>query len=309
MVAHGFTPLDPFAAMPSPPVEHLRLWDCRVTWRDVNPAPGAWDWARLDAIVALAEQRDMDICLVLGGTPAWAAREPEEPHAAAWIGPGSNSPPHTMNNWTDYVRKVVVRYAGRIHSYQIWNEPMLREFWSPYGQIAMLAQMTLQARTVIRRVDPQARVVAAPVMPRPSSGGMRRSSAYLTALRRVGWPVDVMAAHVYPEIDKGPARWRDLVLACQIGLRALDAPKAPLWVTETNYNLMGGPLPVRKVKRDIALTDHYAAELGVARVYWYAYGRHSDPRVLGIRFQPGSAGDTALTELLSDGSGRGRIRA
>jgi len=308
MVTHGFTPLDPFAQMPGPMVGHLRLWDCRVTWRDLNPAPGVWDWTRLDAIVALAEDRGIvDLCLVLGGTPQWAARVPNEAHAAPWIGPGSNSPPHTMSDWTEYVRRVVTRYAGRIQSYQCWNEPQLRDFWSPYGQINVLAQMTLLAHRMIRRVDPSARLVSAAVLPRQSSGGMRRASAYLTALRRLDWPVDVHSAHVYPMIGQGPAYWRDLVQAWKITLKALGAPKAPLWVTETNYNLMGGPLPARAVKRSVLLTDHYADRLGVARVYWYALGVHSDPRVLGVRFTPGSDGDTALNGLLSDPSRRGRI--
>lgn len=300
MTVHGLNVLDPIGHYPTVPVRALRLWDCGVAWKDLNPDPGIFQWSRLDSILAAAEAAGArDICLVLSGTPRWAASDPAAPHAASWIGPGSNSPPRSLGDWEEFVRRVAARYKGRIGSYQIWNEPQLAEFWFPYHRIPVLASMTARAKVIIGKVDPQARVVSAPVLPRPSSGGMKRAAAYLIALKKAGWPVDVLAAHLYPEVGAGPARWRALVESWRTGLMAVHAPRVPLWVTETNYNLTGGPLTAQAQRRDVLVTDRYAEAMRVSRVYWYAWGPHSDPLLMGVRFLPGSPGARALERVMA----------
>jgi hypothetical protein len=126
---------------------------------------------------------------------------------------------------------------------------------------------------------------------------MRRAEAYLHALAAVSWPVDVHAAHVYPEIGKGATAWGNAVLQWKAGLTRAGAPRRPLWVTETTYNLLGGPLPDAEQARLVRVTDRVADEHNVARVYWYSYGAHGDPRVLGIPLTAGSPGMTALEAL------------
>lgn len=299
MALHGLNVLDPIGHFPTVPIRGIRLWDCGVAWKDLNPDPGVFHWARLDAILAACSAAGVrDICLVLSGTPQWAASDPSSPHAASWVGPGSNSPPRSMADWEEFVRRVVAHCAGRVTSYQIWNEPQLAEFWFPYQKVPVLASMTARAKVIIGKVDPKARVASAPVLPRPSSGGMKRAQAYLIALKRAGWPVDVFAAHLYPEVGSGPARWRALAESWRAGLMAVHAPQRPLWVTETNYNLTGGPLPGQTQRRDVLLTDHYADMARVGRVYWYAWGAHTDPLLMGVRLLPGSPGAKALERVL-----------
>lgn len=236
-----------------------------------------------------------DLLYVIGATPQWAARDPHAPHYAPWIGEGSNSPPAHPRAFTDFVFALVSRYAGRITAYQVWNEPQLADFWT--GDMTTLADLTKRAAQIIHRRDPHARVVGAPVLPRPSSGGMKRASRYLTALAKVGWPIDVHAAHLYPEIGTGATRWRQMLEDWSDGLRAANAPRLPRWVTETNYNLLGGPLPDATAMLDVTRTGRIADARGVGRVYWYAWN-HGDPRVLGIPFTPTSVGTRALTPLV-----------
>lgn len=278
----------------------IRLWDIGVTWKDVNPAEDVWDWSKLDETVLLGEVSGAkDITYVLGMTPLWAAKNKNADHFAPWIGQGSNSIPAKMEYWEKYVWNVATRYRGRIHNYQIWNEPQLKEFWHDYSKIDVLARMTKRAKSIIGRIDPQAKIVAAPILPRPSSGGVRRGSRYLRELKKVKWPVDAFSCHVYPEVRMGPRRWKQLVLNVQNALDALDAPNKPLWVTETNYNLMGGELKSGpKIRRYIRKTNSYANKLGVEKIHWYAYGTHSNPQVLGIPFNHGTKGEIALRNYL-----------
>jgi hypothetical protein len=290
MTFAGVNVLDPLAY--PPPTRLVRLWDCEVAWRHVNPARGVFEWDRLDAIVDSLPGRDL--MLTLAATPQWAARDPHSDHYASWLGEGSNSPPKRMSDWEDYIRALVMRYRGRIASYQVWNEPALAQFWYPYGAINDLGQMTFTAKHLIRRLDPQAQVVAAQVLPRASSGGMKRSSAYLRALARFSWPVDVYTASVYPEPGKAVASWATMVKAWKAGLKDVNAPRKPLWVAETNYDLLAGPLPENVAGARVRGTMKAAEELGVKRVYWYSWGQHSDPKVLGVRLNTGTAGAKAI---------------
>lgn len=286
MTEHGLNVLDPVGMWPGG-IKNIRLWDCGVAWKDLNPAPNVYDFSRLNSLI----KPGVNYTLVLGGTPRWAARDPHAPHAAPWLGDGSNSPPHTMSDWMDFVSKVMSTFRGRIKFYEVWNEPQLADFWWPYDQVPMLAKMTVAARNIARAVDPAARIVSASVLPRDSSGGMKRACVYLRALRAVNWPVDIYSAHIYPEIGAAPSRWNEMAVAWQRALTELGAPRKPKWVTETNFNLMGGPLKTKaQVERCITSVNSYADAQDIDRVYWYAYGVHSDPRVLGIRLAPGTAG-------------------
>lgn len=290
MTKHGIHVIDP-VGNPLPFPARLRLWDCGVTWRDLNPAPGKYVWDRLDHIVADGGRP----LLVLGGTPQWAAANPHVPHFAPWVGEGSNSIPKTSGSWKDFVVEVAYRYRGKL-DYQIWNEPQLPEFFFPYADIKVLAEMTKIAHRVIKDADPNARVAAAPILPRPSSGGIKRGSRYLIALREVGWPVDAYAMHAYPETNKGPSRVKWMVDQTQSALSVLQAPKKPLWVTEINFNLLGGNLPNWKIDPYMKRTDAILSANGVSRAYWYAYG-HGSPSILGISFTSGETGLDTLQTL------------
>lgn len=298
MLNHGFNILHPAVEPPTIPTKHWRLWDIGVTWKDINPAPGVWKYEQLDAMVSLAESHNADICLVLGMTPQWAATDPHAPHAAPWIGPGTNSPPKDLKTWEEYVIHTVNRYKGRIKFYQIWNEPQLADFWYPYSDIDILGRMTRIAYSTIRRIDPAAKVVSAAVLPRPSSGGVRRGRKYLQALKKHNWPIDIHAAHIYPEQNKPPKRFKKLVQRWKTTLKLIRAPKKPLWITEMNYNLHHGEIPHSSIPQYIRMTDKHADDLGVSRVYWYTFGHHSNPNLFGIKFTAGSIGSESLRPYL-----------
>ncbi len=263
---------------------YIRLWDCGVTWADLNPAPGIYKWDTLDAIV----NKGGDFLLVLHGTPEWAAKNPNVPHTATWLSKASNSPPRDLITWKMFLHALMRRYAGKIKSFQVWNEPQLAEFWYPYDSVGILAKMTTIANNIIKSYDQDAKIVSAPVLPRPSSGGTRRAARYYRELKAEGWPVDVYAAHIYPEHDKPLIRWSALVRMWKNLLLLMDAPRKPLWVTETNLSLMHGPIPMADRLPAVKNVNAQADGRGINRLYWYAAGVHDNPAVLGVPLPIGS---------------------
>jgi hypothetical protein len=67
-----------------------------------------------------------------------------------------------------------------------------------------------------------------------------------------GWNVDGFTAHIYPNIDEGPDSWNAMLVDTQNTLVSIGTPTSQLWITETNYNLMG---PVVAEDQAAALVD------------------------------------------------------
>jgi hypothetical protein len=251
----------------------VRWWDVGVTWADVEPAKGLFDFTKLDRLVHDAEARGVKATLTLGATPAWAAMNPMQ-SSAVWLAPGSSSPPRSQTYWTDYVTAVATRYAGRIDSYQIWNEGGLRQFWS--STPAKLAQLTALAYVAIKRADPQAKVVSSPMLPRQPQWRAWAAS-YLKALRHVGWPVDVFAMHSYQ-----PDRWANpdgrvlVIKQTRAIMRSVRAPSRPLWDTETNYtswSYVKHKITGQRAAAWVARAYLDSLRLNVRRTFWYGYNQ------------------------------------
>jgi hypothetical protein len=255
------------------PYGAVRFWDDDTIWASLEPAPNVYRFGHLDARVATALARHAKITLVLGSTPAWAATDPNA-LSSAWLPPGSSSPPRLMSDWVNYVRTVVTRYRGRIDSYQIWNEASLPQFWhsTPYN----LAQLTKAAYPVIKSVDRNAKVVSTPMLPRQPTWSTW-SKAYLKALRKARWPVDVFAIHSYQRDKRSsPAGRVFSIKRMKRVLVAAHAPHRPMWDTEGNYTSNSyAKYKITGKRSAIWVARAYldSLRLGVSRTYWYAWNQ------------------------------------
>ena len=280
------------------PVTHFRIWDCGVTWRHINIAPNVYDWTRLDYIVnGLLASGATNLSYVIACTPQWWAKDPNLPNYAPWLGPGSNSAPIDNTHFQAFCIQLAARYQGRIGSYEIWNEPQLKDFWG-YDDWTVLAEMTRIANNAIHSVSPTIKTLSGAVLPRSSSGGMTKAGKYLTALKVKGWPFDIHNAHLYPEIGHTPGQWQEYVTDWKAKLASLSAPTKPMWVTETNMNLFGGPLSDTGISDYMERIDAICKAEGIFKIYWYCWN-HGDPNLLGIPFTPTSQGTKTLTALLA----------
>lgn len=275
----------------------VRLWDTGTMWADIEPAPGVFNFARLDNQVAKARARGASVTLLLGGTPRWAAEFPNAV-SAAWLPRGSASPPADLDAWSTYVSTVASRYRGRIDSYQIWNEPSLPMFWQ--GTTVKLAELTQRAFLDIRAADPHALVVSAPMLPRQRTWASW-SLSYLQALRARSWPVDVFAIHSYQPDDQATPDGRVVnIRKMKRLLVQAHAPRRPLWDTEANYTseryvhhqIVGG-----KSAQWVARAYLDSLRLGVSRTYWYSYNLRVG--LLGLTIAPASAAQRGYQQLQS----------
>lgn len=291
MTVHGLQVLYPDTEWPDFQFSHLRVWDCFVYWRDIHLGPGLFDFSRSDMIIEKARKAGVtNITYCLAMTPQWAASAEYTNHAP-WLNPGCNTPPAEMQHWDEFVTAMVSRYQGRVGSWQIWNEPQLRWFWT--GSWPQLAQMTSRAKRIINRIDPNAKIVAAPVLPLLGDGG----ASYYRSLRDARWPVDIYAAHSYAGNGTDVGDFEFVVQQWKRRLIKSAYRPGPLWVTETNCNHMRGPIAEPLIGPWMRGVGKVADKHGVSRVYWYAAGQHSDKNLLGIPFYTGTKGNEVLAKL------------
>jgi hypothetical protein len=121
------------SSWPSVPIGSRRIWDapagaswdtiasCSNTNTDGTCASGVvYNWTKMDAIVAEAEQHGVDLVMNLGRTPTWASARPSEPSP---YGLGKSAEPKNNQMWTEWVSQIGNRYRGRIKYWEVWNEP------------------------------------------------------------------------------------------------------------------------------------------------------------------------------------------
>jgi hypothetical protein len=94
----------------------------QVRWRDVETAPGVYDWTETDARISDAHAHGFSILVYFHGVPAWAN------------GGGDAQTPPTGLQFREFTGKVAYRHGANVAAFELWNEPDQAEFWT--GSVA-----------------------------------------------------------------------------------------------------------------------------------------------------------------------------
>lgn len=123
-----------------------------IPWHRVNPAPGTWDFAWVDATLERLLELEIQpvVDLVHYGLPAWIERAYLHPDYDRFV--------------AEYAARVAERYKGRIHTYTPLNEPRITAWycgrlgwWPPAlrGWRGFVAVMLAVCRGIVRTVEAQ----------------------------------------------------------------------------------------------------------------------------------------------------------
>ena len=256
--AQGRKPLTPWPIVRIPA---WRLWDAGVTWPNLEPAKGQWEFSVLDKSLAIAQENHTEVMLTLGFTPSWASARPQE---RVGYNPGWAAEPARLEDWRSFVQTVATRYRGRIHIYEIWNEPNLdTHYWT--GSVGQMVALVAAAHDIIKSVDPSAIIVS----PSPTGvTGLPWLSSFLTA--GGGRYVDVIGYHFYV-FPAAPEAMVSLIQSVEAIMREHQVAEKPLWDTEAGWS-KPSPFPSDELAAAYlarAFILNWAS--GVGRFYWYAW--------------------------------------
>jgi polysaccharide biosynthesis protein PslG len=191
-------------------------------WDDIEPSPGHYVFDDTDRFVDLAVGKyGLELVPYVAYTPGWAASDPGEN--------GWKSPPRDAERFGALLRELARRYAGRIESWEIWNEPDNADFFS--GDAGDYAQLLAAGSRGVRSGNPRARVVF---------GGLADDLVFLRTLfveHGAAPLVDVVNLHRYAET------WSDDSLESIPsfigGAREIVdrfGEREPLWMAEVGYS-------------------------------------------------------------------------
>jgi len=249
---------------PAVPIGGLRLWDALVSWPQLEPRKGQWNFALLDRFVSVAEEHRAEVLIPMGLSPQWASARPLE-HSV--YQPGNAAEPADNADWQNYVTAIVTRYKGRIQAYEIWNEPNNKGFWT--GDVRQMVALTQMASEIIHKIDPAASVVSPAAT---TTSGL----PWLTQFLNYGGGkyVDVIAYHFYVS-PQPPEAMAPLIEQVRQIMRDNGVADKPLWNTESGWQAPK-PFPSPELAAAYlarAYIVNWAA--GVTRFYWYAWDNHA----------------------------------
>jgi len=117
-------------------------------WDEIEPAPGAYDWERWDAVVeaVAAHPADLRLVAVLDRGPAWAADPP-------------GTHPKDPADFEAFARAFAGRYGEQVDAYQIWDEPNLSASWGHPVDPIGYSELLRGAYTAIHQTDPNTAIV------------------------------------------------------------------------------------------------------------------------------------------------------
>ena len=249
----------------------IRWLRADLSWRDIEPRPGEYDWRRVDALAEESQRRGLAILGILASTPGWATDG----------APGSGAP-RSREDWRRFCAAASARYAGVIDVWEIWNEPNLARFWRE-SRAAWIDTILRPGAEGVRSGNPAARV-AGPAL--AHVGGEEPWHDWLyDVLRQAGAELDVVTHHVYATSDGAvsarlgsrtafggePGLWRLAEPSLREVLQAAGW-SGPVWLTETGWQGQGAGEIFQAAKYRGLLDEWFTGRRGrgwIERIFFY----------------------------------------
>lgn len=205
-----------------------------LSWESAEPERGRYYWVDADNIVNAYETQGLKILLRVHQTPAWA-RPPDTP---------ISHPPRDPADLAHFLSVLAARYRGRIHAYEIWNEPNLAYEWgNTWPDPYFYAEMLKAAYPAIKAADPEALVIAGGMATTgPGSPSAVGDLDWLRALYAGGARgfFDALSTHPYgfgkpPDAHDPWGLSLDRVMAQRQIMIENGDESTPMWITEMGW--------------------------------------------------------------------------
>lgn len=120
-------------------------------------------WEKYDFIVDTAEAYGVQIQARISNPPSWTHADPNE---------GKLAPPDDLQDFVNFSVTLAERYQGRIHYYQIWNEPNIYPEWGEnFADPVAYTEMLCATHDALKAVDPEIIIIAGAIAPTISLDG------------------------------------------------------------------------------------------------------------------------------------------
>lgn len=192
-----------------------------ISWQTLEPERGRYHWSFWDRLVRMAVKNHVALIPYVCYTPEWAASKPEQ----FW-----KQPPADVGDFKHFMGVIAGRYKGKVHSWELWNEPDNQDFW--VGSVGQYAALVKAGADGVHQADPRAIIVL---------GGMADGygSFFETLIQQyqIETLVNVVNVHGYFETwNSHPLEDYPAYIA-HVATLAQDCPHPPdVWLAEFGYS-------------------------------------------------------------------------
>lgn len=230
-----------------------------LSWGAVERQRGSYDWSQYAPAYDRAVGAGMTPVIIITGSPCWANSisncDPFDPE----LSNRAPSPSFTAA-WGEFAAATAERFPEAV--IEVWNEPNLREFYTPAPDADRYAELLDAAYESIKAGSPDTTVISGGLSPSYSTGADQIE--FETFLRRFlaeggASHADGIGFHAYT----GRAVSDDYLRALRFEMADLkdamvdhDAQDLPIWITETGASTTGDA-PYTEAEQAAFLSDGY----------------------------------------------------
>lgn len=274
---------------PNIPFTTIRTNDNMVSWMDLEPSPGIFDFTLLDQVLNGGATHGLipnDYILTMVKTPTWASSNPTATGCSDYKKrTGGCFAPIDVNAdgtgtdalWQAYITALLNHVCPtpdtcKIQYFEGWNEPNNPLFWE--GTTAQLVRMQQDAYKLIKKFSPSLTVVSPSVAPGGSGSipnGVNWMNSFLAAGARDSF--DIMGFHGYLAGGAPPEGIATMVTDWTTLLSSQGLSQMPLWDTEGSW---GEQSNLTDPDQQTAFLARYylLQSAKTERFYWYSYNNN-----------------------------------
>lgn len=313
---------------------HVTLWPDRLAimravgmrWVRMHDASSNTLWPNVEASrdkfqfydrgVDAARAAGFEVLGLLNGAPLWST---VKARTLSGYFSAYNIPdvPDGMERWGHYVNEIVTHYKGRIHYWEVWNEPWIEEMFFP-GTPKQYGEMLKVAYGSAKEADPSVQVVAFSVATCKDDNWLRE------VLKAAGTnSYDIFAHHDYNQALYGgkPSRAEEIATKYN-GIQKEFGEVKPGWNSEGGsgevvswYATEDGSLPPPRFQMtQIVRFNVTQMAAGVHRFFYYTMhgGKRSGEYGLGAleydhAISPTLGASAVLASLVDGAAYQGRV--
>jgi hypothetical protein len=227
-----------------------------ISWAEVEPQPGVYDWAVTDRVVGSAARHRLELLANVLVPPEWAAA-PQNPRYP------SGTTPRDPGLYAGFMRQLVLRYGPSgsfwaqnpsvprvpIRSWQIWNEQMAPWFWAKRPWAPSYTRLLKAAYRVIHQADRGATVVAGSFVAIANYAQWHSiRDLYRAGAKRY---FDMIAVHPFTNVPNSVRytidQMLEIVRRVRAHMRKHGDGRKPIILTELTWPAAIGKVPKRRL--------------------------------------------------------------
>jgi len=219
-------------------------------WADIEPEKGIYDFSRYDSFVDATLKNGHKIAVTLGYESQWIRNE---------VGKQKYIPSHYISDFLNYIEATVIHYKGKVHAWQIWNEPNWI-FWK--GSDREFFELSKQAAQRIRETDSDAFIIGGGFSGAPVS--------FIKNMHKTGAMENLNAISFHPY---GINPYSSMLLHDTFLKVISDINfKGEVWITEVGYptgGLYPSKVSLNEFPSYVIKTVSGSAARGIRVLFWY----------------------------------------